>query len=204
MLPAGAACLAAGLRPDLRGERRDARPFYMLGFLAFALAWTYWAEAGYPAQALLTLSSQEHEALSFVIGGLAALGLAMAADRIATPLLLRYAPFAYLAACAGVLLSLSGLVDRAGSRPEYVRYEYILPLACVAFVLLSIRLQRKRLLYAGGGYLAVAAYQITGNHFEGSWAWSAALVAAGVTIIALGYTLPLLARRWQPRGPLEA
>ncbi|HZM00732.1 MAG TPA: DUF2157 domain-containing protein, partial [Planctomycetota bacterium] len=197
MLPAGAACLGAGLRPDLRGERRDARPFYMLGFLALATAWGFWAEAGHPAATLLGLSEDENEQLSFACGGLLALGLALLADRIATPLLRRYAPCAYLTACLGVLLSLSMLVDRAGSRPEYRVYELVLPLACLVFVLLSIRLQRKQLLYSGGGYLAVVAYQVTDNHFEGSWVWSAGLVATGVGIILLGYALPLLAGRWR-------
>jgi tRNA A-37 threonylcarbamoyl transferase component Bud32 len=203
MLPAGALCLGIGIVPDLRDERRDARPFYILGFAALVAAWVNWANAHYPAAAMLALSERELTQLSFAAGGVLALGLAMLADRIATPLLLRYSPFAYLVACAGVLLSLSVLVDRAGSHAEYRVYEIALPIVCLAFVLLSIVLQRKRLLYSGGGYLAVATYQITHNHFEGKWQWSVALVAAGLAIIALGYGLPLVARRWKHPPPAD-
>src|SRR5205823_5495488 len=132
---------------------------------------------GYPLEYLGPWSHGEAVPLSFVAGGVVALGVALAAERVGTPLLYRYAVAPYVATALGVLPSLSVLV---GERLQL--YEVVLPLACLAFVGLSVLVQRKNLLYSGGGYVSIAVFQVTRNHFRDAWAWPIVVIATGATM----------------------
>jgi serine/threonine-protein kinase len=188
--PASLALLAAGLLLDRRARPRDARPFYVLGFATLILAWAAFAAEGYPAEYAGPWERGEAEPLSFAAGGLLALALAALAERAGTPLLHRYALGPYLASVAGTLPSLSVLVaDRL------LLYEVLLPLACLAFVGLSVLVQRKNLLYGGGVYLSVAVFQVTRNHFRDEWAWPLVISASGACLMAGAWALPRLAAR---------
>lgn len=177
-----------GMRLDWRGKAEIARPLLVLGFLAMAGSWAFYAQAGWPVRYFAPEWPRlERSALSFVGGGGIAIALGIATDRIGTRLLRSFAAMPFLVSAAAVLLSLSQLVAE-----KIVVYEILLPIACFAFVVLAIALQRRNLLYAGGGYLVVAVFQISSNHFEREWAWPLALLTIGVGLAVGSRTL----RRW--------
>jgi tRNA A-37 threonylcarbamoyl transferase component Bud32 len=189
-LPAGLALAGAGWPFDRRGRRRDARPLYLVGFAVLALAWIAFAAQGYPLEWLGPWPRGERVPLSFVAGGAIALGLAFTAERGGTSLLLRYAVGPYVAAALGVLPSLSVLV-----RDRLELYEALLPAACLGFVALSVAVQRKNLLYSGAGYISIAVFQVTRNHFRDEWAWPIVVVATGATLMATAYLVPRIEGR---------
>jgi len=185
-------CMAAGFLLERQGRSDRSRPLLVLGFLVLAATWVAYTRSGHPLEYVCTLDEEEQVQLSMVTGGAIALLLGWLAQRQGTPLLQRYAAAPYLVSSASVLLSLSALVAE-----RLLLYEILLPVACFVFVILSLALQRKNLLYAGSFYLAVAVFQISQNHFEEEWAWPMALVAIGM---ALGASSFLLRRFDAQRG----
>jgi serine/threonine protein kinase len=189
-LPPAALMLAAGMTLDVRRRPLESLSLVWLGFALGCVAWLAYAAEGYPVRYLGQFSGIEERALSQVLGGLLALGLGVVAMRLPTPGMVRFSVVALLAAPLGVLLALSSLVDE-----RLVFYEVILPLACLGFVSLSILLQRKSLLYTGAGYLAVASYQITRNHFLDDHLWPFLVSGIGAAIVAASLALPALQDR---------
>jgi len=135
---------------------------------------------GHPIAYLVELQGAEEPVLSGILGGLMALGLGVLAMRLKTKRLERFSVVALLLAPASSLYCLSTMVDEGR-----LVYEVLLPLACLGFVGLSIKLQRKGLLYSGAGYLIVATLQITQNHFTEEARWPFALVAVGLVLAVL-------------------
>ena len=177
-------CMGVGFLLERKGRSDRSRPLLVLGFLVLAGTWVAYTRSGHPLEYVTSLERDELVQLSMVLGGALALLLGWLAQRQGTPLLQRYAAGPYLVSSAAVLLSLSALVAE-----RMFLYEVLLPLACLGFVVLSLALQRKNLLYAGSFYLAVAVFQISQNHFEEEWAWPLALVATGVGLGASSFLL---------------
>jgi serine/threonine protein kinase len=189
-LPPAALMIGTGMLLDVRRRPLEALSLVWLGFALGCVSWLAYAAEGFPLHYLGRLSVGEERALSQVLGGLLALGLGAAAMRLPTPGMTRFSVVTLLVAPLGVLLALSSLVDE-----HLVRYEVILPLACLGFVCLSILLQRKSLLYTGAGYLAVASYQITRNHFLDDPLWPFLVSGIGAAIVAGSLALPALSDR---------
>jgi serine/threonine protein kinase len=175
-LPIAVTMLISGFVLEYRGNLQAGRPLYVTGYLVFAIAWFYLATEGYPAE-LLGIENESQVSLMF--GGLVSLAIGYCVQRIGTPLLSRYSTTPYLVAPAAILLSMSILVDK-----EILLYEFLLPATCLAFVGLSVFLQRKTLLYSGAGYLSFALFQITHNHFEEEWIWPLILMIIGAVLAA--------------------
>ena len=68
-----------------------------------------------------------------------------------------------------------------------------------AFVARSVLVQRKSLLYAGAGYLSVAVFQITDNHFRDEWSWPLLLMLSGTVLGVIALWSRKLAERAQAR-----
>ncbi len=171
--------IALGFMVELRNRPLDGRPFYVLGFLLLSAAWYVYAISGYPVLHIGSPPEREQVQLSFIIGGVISFFLGYAAQRAGTPLLSRYSTVPYLVAPSCVLVSLSFLVAQ-----EIRLYEVLLPVACLTFVVLSVAVQRKNLLYSGAAYISVAVFQITYNHFTDKWWWPLTLLLAGGALAA--------------------
>ncbi|MBL8766599.1 MAG: protein kinase [Planctomycetes bacterium] len=186
-------CAWVGVQLERRGDSAYSRPLMAIGFIVWAAFWSSYADSEYPARYLDALTKPERLAACFALGGGMALGIAYFAQRSGNQLLSRYATLPYLVAPAAILLSLCSLVAK-GTNKDYAvsTYEVLLPLACLAFVALSILLQRKNLLYAGAIYLVIAVTLISNNHFRDEWTWPIVLSGVAIVIGAASWLL----RRW--------
>lgn len=178
-VPLAAATMAAGVARDLQGSKADARPFYILGFLALGVAWAAMQSEGQPLEWLGVPNSYHSEELSLVLGGVFAIAIALAGERIATPMLTRYAIVPWLVAGSAVLYPLTDLGEEG-----ITTFEIVAPLACAAFVALSVMRQRRNLFFSGATWLSINVFIITENHFERAWAWPFTILTLG-TILAV-------------------
>jgi len=194
-LPLAALMIVLGMRLDLRRYALESLPFVWIGFLVACIAWFAYASRGFPLRHFVELEHGEEPQLSMALGGLVALGLGIVAMRLPTPRMEQFSVVALLTAPVSVLLSLSVLVHDA-----LRTYEVVLPLACFAFVCLSVLMQRKNLLYSGAGYLTIATYQITRNHFLEEPVWPFLVAGIGLSIAVASLVLPALRAHTRARA----
>lgn len=190
-LPLAVLATGIGFSIDRRGGARHAQPFYVLGMAAFVASLTTIALHGPEDWLGRHGESARIAGRSWLIAnGLAYYAAAWLFERKGTPLLRWYAMPLYIATPVSVLLPLhlmerQGIHFMLGSQLVYLT-EVLLPLACLALVLLAIPLQLKTFFYSGLFYLAIAVQRVTALHFEQARAWPVALLVLGASTMALG------------------
>lgn len=190
-LPFALLATGIGFAVDRRGGARHAQPFYLLGMGVFVASLTAIALFGPGDWLGRQGESKQIAARTWLIAnGLAYYTAAWLFERKGTPLLRWYSRPLYLATPVSVLLPLhlmerQGISFMVGSEVVYLT-EVLLPLACLAFILLAIPLQLKTFFYSGLLYLAIAIQRWTALHFEQARAWPVALLVLGTSTMGLG------------------
>ena len=159
------------------------RAAYITGFVVLLISWFRYAVAKHPG-VYFGWEGDEARMLSFYVGGLLVLVLAILADIADTPALRRLSVAPFVVGGLFSLCPVSALIIiHIKERPSV--WEFTLLLNCAYLIYLSVARQRKNLLYQGSAYLLISVIQITYTHYREDWRLPVCLVLVGSLIMAL-------------------
>ncbi|MFO0982411.1 MAG: DUF2157 domain-containing protein [Planctomycetota bacterium] len=177
------ATVLTGLAFDRTWRRDGARPFYGLGFIALLSVALEFSEAGMPIS-FLRVPGIDQEAWSGVFHGLVFFAAGLAMHGRGTQLLRHVAG---LPLFVGFMIVFSALMAMADHRS--LLHEILLVAACIVFLLVGLMLHRNFLVLPAAIALPLAVGHVSQRHVDALWAWSAAVLIGGATLVLLSFRL---------------
>jgi hypothetical protein len=174
--------VGAGFERSFRRER--AWPFYGLGFCALVMSSIVYAERGLPLSLLGVPDTPDRAGWSHLIHGLLFTAAGVLADRRGTQLLRQLVGAPLFVGLVTTLVALASLVGSGGTV-----FEILLVAGCVAYLLLGLALHRHALVFPASIALPLAVGAVSQRHIAGLWAWSAAVVIGGATLVLTSFRL---------------
>lgn len=178
------ATLGAGLAFERSFRRERAFPFYAFGFMFLVVAALDYGGHNIPMRYLGIEGDPTGNALSIATHGLVFVAGGLALHARGTSLL-RQAAGAPL--MVGELLTVIGLFGLAMT--HHTAYEVLLVAGCVAFLVLGLTVHRNTLVLPAAILLPIAVGSVSQHHVRALWAWSAAILIGGATLVLLSFRL---------------